>query len=131
MVNIMNFASQYAEEIGGQYTDYDHTKSVIVVPLEDGRFQTVLATSKRSASGAEQVAFTSKICEFDSGVNLKELLEKNSQFDYGKFILEEGYLKMMACVNANATEDQVKEMINEVATQADQYELRLTGQDVH
>ena len=133
MVNVMNYARQYAEEIGGQFTDYDHTKAVIVVPLDGGRFQTILAVARASStSGEGQVIFTSKICEFDSSIDLKDLLERNLTFDYSKFVLDEGYLKMQAsCIGSTATEDLVKEMITEVATLADQYEFKLTGQDVH
>ena len=132
MVNIMNFARQYAEEVGGQFTDYDHTKAVVVVPLPDGRFQTVLAISRKNASGKERAVFTSKICEVDSSIDLKELLEENLNFDYCKFIIEDGYLKIEASIIADlASEEQVREMIMEVSSLADQLELRFTGQDVH
>lgn len=133
MVNVMNFARRYADEIGGQFTDYDHSKAVVVVPLPDGRFQTVLAISRlNSISGKQQAVFTSKICEFDSSINLKELMEQNFNFDYSKFIIEDGYLKVEAsCIAETVSEPQVKEMIMEVATLADQFELRYTGQDVH
>ena len=41
---------EYADQIGGQFTDYDHIKSVIVVPLDKSRYQTVLATPPRANS---------------------------------------------------------------------------------
>lgn len=133
MVNVMSFARQYADQIGGQYTDYDHSKAVLVVPLKDGRFQTVLAVSRVGpASGKEQAVFTSKICEYSHSIDLKELLEDTGNFDYSKFIIEDNYLKIEAsCLSATASEEQVKEMIQEVANLADQYELKYTGQDVH
>ena len=133
MLNVMNFARQYAEEIGGQFTDYDHSKAVVVVPLPDGRFQTVLAISRtNSASGKEQAVFISKICAFDNSIDARELLEQNLTFDYSKFVIEDGYLKVEAsCISESANENQVKEMIQEVATLADQFELKYTGQDVH
>ena len=133
MVNVMNFARQYAEQIGGQFTDYDHSKAVLVIPLKDGRFQTVVAVSRTDpVSGKEQSVFTSKVCEYDTAVDLKELLEDTSNFDYSKFIIEDGYLKIEAsCISATASEDEVKAMIEEVANLADQYELKYTGQDVH
>lgn len=133
MVNILNFARQFAEEIGGQYTDYDNSKAVIVVPLTAGRFQTVLAISRTgSVSRKEQVVFISKICDFDESIDLRELLSKNATFDYSRFILEDGFLKVEAsCVAETATEGQVKEMIQEVANIADQFEYKFTGQDIH
>ena len=124
---------QYAEQIGGQFTDYDHIKSVIVVPLDKSRFQTVLATTQKSqVSGRDQAVFTSKVCEYKNGIDLKMLMEQNGTFDYSKFVLEDGYLKVEAsCLTSSASEAQVKEMIQEVAQLADHYEYKLTGGDIH
>jgi hypothetical protein len=129
----MKYVQQFSDQIGGQFTDYDHTKSVIVVPTAGSRYQTVVAlTQKSPVSGREQAMFTSKVCDFNSTLDLKILLEQNANFDYSKFILEDGYLKVEAsCLADSATEDQVKEMIQEVAQLADHYELKLTGQDIH
>jgi hypothetical protein len=124
---------EYADQIGGQFTDYDHIKSVIVVPLDKSRYQTVLATTQKShVSGRDQAVFTSKICEYRNGIDLKMLMEQNANFDYSKFVLEDGYLKVEAsCLTASATESQLKEMIQEVAQLADLYEYKLTGEDIH
>ncbi|MDH4089081.1 MAG: YbjN domain-containing protein [Cyclobacteriaceae bacterium] len=132
-MNIMNYVEQYAEQIGGQYTDYDHTKSVVVVPINGSRFQTVLAVSQTSAvSRRDRAVFVSKVCQYSTALDLKNLMEQNASFDYSKFVLEDGYLKVQAsCLASNVTEDQVKEMIQEVAQLADHYELKLTGQDIH
>jgi len=132
-MDIMKYVQQFADQIGGQFTDYDHTKSVIVVPTAGSRYQTVVAATQKSpVSGREQAIFTSKVCDFNSTLDLKVLLEQNANFDYSKFILEDGYLKVEAsCLSDTATEDQVKEMIQEVAQLADHYELKLTGQDIH
>jgi len=88
-MNIMNYVQQYAEQIGGQFTDYDHSKSVVVVPLNGSRYQTVLAITQTSAvSGRDQAVFTSKVCEFAPNIDLKNLLEQNANFDFSKFVLE-------------------------------------------
>ncbi|HEY4656546.1 MAG TPA: hypothetical protein VIH22_18645, partial [Cyclobacteriaceae bacterium] len=117
----------------GQYTDYDNSKAVIVVPLSAGRFLTVLGIARTgSVSGKDQVMFISKICDFDEAIDLRDLLERNGTFDYSRFILEDGFLKVVAsCVAENASEGLVKEMIREVANIADQFEFKFTGQDVH
>jgi len=130
---IQDFVEQYADEIGGQFTDYDHNKSVLVIPIHDHRFQTVLAlTQKSPVSGREQAIFTSKVCEINANVDFKNLLEQNAKFDYSKFILEDGYVKVEAsCLAETVSEEQIKEMIQEVAQLADHYELKLTGQDIH
>lgn len=132
-MNVINTVKQYADQIGGQFTDYDHTKSVIVVPLDRSRFQTVLAVTQKSpVSGRDQAVFTSKVCEFSPSIDLKMLMEQNASFDYSKFVVEDGYLKVEAsCLPSTASEAQVKEMIQEVAQLADHYEYRLTGQDIH
>ena len=132
-MNIMNYVQQYAEQIGGQYTDYDHSKSVVVIPITGSRFQTVLAVTQTSAvSGRNQALFSSKVCEYTNAIDLKNLLEQNANFDYSKFVLEEGFLKVEAsCLANSVSQDQIKEMIQEVAQLADHYELKLTGKDVH
>lgn len=133
MVNVMSFVRQYAEEIGGQFTEYDQTKAVVVVPLSASRYQTVLIVTRTSTtSGKEQAVFTSKVCEYDSSIDVKGLLEKNMTFDYSKFVLDDGFLKIeSSCLPSSAQEEQIKEMIQEVATLADQFELKFTGQDIH
>ncbi len=132
-MDIMQYLQQYAEKIGGQFTDYDNSKAVVVIPINGSRYQTVLAVKQISrVSGRDQATFTSKVCEFKSTLDLKALLEQNADFDYSKFVLEEGYLKVEAsCLTSTASEDQVKEMIQEVAKLADQYEMKLTGKDIH
>ena len=132
-MNLLEFTRNYAEEIDGQFTDYDHSKSVIVVPLSGDRFQTVLCVSQKSpVSSKEQVSITSKVCQFSSTIDLKLLLEQNGNFDHSKFILEDGYIKVEASGLASSmTEEQLKEMIQEVAQLADHYELKFTGKDIH
>jgi len=132
-MNVMNYVQQYAEQIGGQYTDYDHSKSVVVVPITGSRFQTVLAITQTSAvSGRNHALFSSKVCEYTNSLDLKNLLEQNANFDYSKFVLEEGFLKVEAsCLANTVSQDQIKEMIQEVAQLADHYELKLTGKDIH
>jgi hypothetical protein len=132
-MNIINAVKKYADQIGGQYTDYDHTKSVIVVPIDKSRFQTVLAATQKSAvSGRDQAVFTSKVCEFRAEMDLKSLLEQNANFDYSKFVLEDGFLKVEAsCLASSTSEEQLREMIQEVAQLADHYEYKFTGQDLH
>lgn len=132
-MNVINTIKKYADQIGGQYTDYDQSKSVIVVPLDRSRFQTVVASTQKSpVSGRDQAIFSSKVCEFRASMDLKSLLEQNGNFDYSKFILEDGFLKVEASCLANSTsEEQVREMIQEVAQLADHFEDKLTGLDIH
>lgn len=131
-MNIQEFLRQYTESIGGQFTDYDHITSVIVVPMNDGRYQTVVATTHKSpVSGREQVLFSSKVCPFDQSLDLKMLLEHHGKFDYSKFLLEDDFLKVEASgLTSSINENQLKEMIQEVAQLADHFEFKFTGADV-
>jgi hypothetical protein len=132
-MNLLSTVKQYADQIGWQFTDYDHTKTVIVVSIDSHRFQTVLAlTQKSRVSGREQAIFSSKVCEFSPSIDLKALLEQSASFDFSKFVLEDNFLKIEAsCLVDSSTQEQLKEMIQEVAQLADHYELKLTGQDIH
>ena len=132
-MNFFKLVKQYADQIGGQFTEYDPTKSIVVLPLSGNRFQTVLAmTQKSPVSGKEQALFTSKVCEYNPSMDLKILLEQNANFDYSKFVLEDGFLKVEAsCLASSVQEDQIKEMIQEVGQLADHYEFKFTGKDIH
>jgi hypothetical protein len=132
-MSISTIVQQYAEEIGGTFTEYDHTKSIIVVPLKDSRFQTVMSVlEKSSVSDKMRLIFSSKVSDTSDQVNARELLEQNGKFDFSKFVLDEGQLKVEAsCLADSASADEVKYMIQEVAQLADQFEFRLTGRDVH
>ena len=132
-MNIFPYVKNYADQINGQFTEYDNTKAILVVPTEAGRFQTVLLTIETSASSASQMAvLSSKVCEYSVGMDLKILLEQNAKFDYSKFALAEGYLKVEAsCLANNASEEELKHMIQEVAKMADSYEMKLTGKDIN
>jgi len=131
-MSFLKYVKEYADHIGGQYTDYDQNRSVVVVPLES-RFQTVLATTQKSlASGKDQAVFSSKVCDITSNsIDFKQLIEQNANFDFSKFIIHDGYLKIEAsCLTASVTKEQIQEMIQEVAHLSDEYELKLTGKDV-
>jgi hypothetical protein len=70
------------DEIGGQFIDYDTTKAIMVVPLEDGRFHTVILTfEKNKNTDTRHALFTTKVCEYDNSISLKELLEQNAKTD--------------------------------------------------
>lgn len=130
-MNFLNLVRDYANNIGGQYTEYDQNRSVVVVPLEN-RFQTVLAVTQKSpASGKDQALFSSKVCEITNKIDFKQLLELNSSFDFSKFVVNDGYVKVEAsCFTASITKEQIQGMIQEVAHLSDEYELKLTGKDV-
>ncbi|MCB0491407.1 MAG: hypothetical protein KDC93_03230 [Cyclobacteriaceae bacterium] len=132
-MDLVSFMKSYADEIGGQFTSYDNIHSIIIVPLAGGRFQSVIGTIKENKLySRNMVTFTSKICNYNSSLPLKNLLEQSSLFNYGRFIISDDFLQIEAVASMDGTpESSVKEMIQEVANLADQYEFKLTGSDVH
>lgn len=127
------FMRKYADQIGGQYTEYDPSHSVIIVPVSGSRFQTVLGTIKKNdLYNRSLIALSSKVCALKPNMDFKMLLEQAAYFNYCRFVITDNYL-MVESVNAldGITENTVKEMLQEVANLADQYELKLTDSDIH
>ena len=127
------FMETYSEEIGGSYSEYDSKTSIIIVPLPDQRFQTVLGTLKHHEKYDRLgIEFTSKVCPVDDKLNCKLLLEENTNFNHAKFAIADEFVIVEASSFVETvTEDIIKEIIQEVANVADEYEYRLTGVDVH
>jgi hypothetical protein len=132
-MNLNAFMQTYADEIGGQYSEYDSARSIIIVPLNDDRFQTVFGKIKHSERyGRMGVEFSSKVCAFNKKIDLQQLLIDQGWACHAKFVLDEDYLKVEASAFLEtATEPLLKEIIQEVANIADEYEWKLTGQDIH
>ncbi|MEQ8423154.1 MAG: hypothetical protein RIA63_00490 [Cyclobacteriaceae bacterium] len=132
-MDLMAFMRSYSDEIDGQYSSYDNTHAIIVVPLAGGRFQSVIGTIKENKLySRNMVTFTSKICSYNSSLPLKNLLEQSTLFNYGRFIIKDDFLQIEGAASLDGTpESSIKEMIQEVANLADQYEFKLTGADVH
>lgn len=132
-MDFKKFSQQYAEEIGGQYRDYDETRAVIVVPLKDNRFQTVTGHIVYNKSyEREVVQLKTKVCELDEVIPYEKLLAESANLPYAKFVIEENFLKAEATsFLVNLNENMIKEMYIEVANVADYWEFRITGKDIH
>jgi hypothetical protein len=132
-MDLTSILKKYADQIGGQYIDYDHLNSVIIVPLSGSRFQTILGVIRHNdLYNRKLISLTSKVCALNPNINFQYVLEQTAFFNYCRFVIRDGFLQVEA-VGAveNLSEDTVKEMIQEVANLADQYELTLTGSDIH
>lgn len=127
------FMRSYADEIDGNYSEYDDRTSIIIVPLPDERFQTVLGTLKHSERYDRLgIEFTSKVCKYYSSLDCKKLLEENGKLNHAKFVVTEDFVHVEASAFVEtATEEILKEIIQEVANIADEFEFKLTGEDVH
>lgn len=132
-MNLNSFMESYAQEIQGQYSEYNDTVNIIIVPLVDERFQTVFGqVTKHEWYDKEVIELSSKVCEYEDSINLKELMEENTNFCHGKFSIVDDYIQVEATFFVeNVNEETLKEAIQEVANLADEYEFKLTGADVH
>jgi len=124
---------KYADQIGGQYTEYDHAQSIIIMPVSGGRYQTVLGTViQNDLYNRKLISLHSKICNIKPGIDYQMLLEQTAYFNYCRFIIKENYLQVEAVASLiGITEETIKEMVQEVANLADQFELKITGVDIH
>ena len=127
------FMKKYADQINGQYIEYNKTLSVIIIPVAGNRFQTVMGNIKQSSLyNRKVITFTSKVCPMSDSIDFKMLLEQTAFFNYCRFMISENYLQVEAVSSMEGvSEDDVKEMLQEVANLADQYEMKLTGADIH
>ncbi|MBS1950226.1 MAG: hypothetical protein OJF59_002146 [Cytophagales bacterium] len=124
---------KYAEQIGGQYTEYDPSQSIIIVPVSGGRFQTVVGLiTKNDLYNRTLISLRSKVCPARSGIDYKMLLEQATFFNYCRFIIKDNYLQTEATASLiSISEETIKEMVQEVANLADQFEMKLTGTDIY
>ena len=90
-MNVRKFFEKYAGEINGQFSEYDDQRFVLVVPLKDERFQSVKGELKEIGEGKHQrIEFSSTVCPYRDGLDLKQLLVENSKFKMlqkGKLLL--------------------------------------------
>jgi hypothetical protein len=132
-MDISSFLKNYADQIGGQYTAYNADQSIIIVPVSGNRFQTVIGTLKKNELyNRSIITLTSKVCDVNSALDYKMLLEQTSFFNYCRFVISGNHLQVEAVAAVDGVTDAgLKEMVQEVANLADQYEMKLTGSDIH
>jgi len=132
-MDLTAFMKKYADQIGGQFTEYDPSHSIIIVPVSGNRFQTVVGTiRKNDLYNRSLITLNSKVCAVKAGIDFKMLLEQSAYFNYCRFIITENHLQIEAVTALDTvTESTIQEMLQEVANLADQYELKLTDTDIH
>ncbi len=132
-MDLTAFMKKYADQIGGQFTEYDSDHSIIIVPVSGNRFQTVIGTIKKNELyNRSLVTLNSKVCAVNSRLDYKMLLEQSAFFNYCRFVISENYLQVESVTALDTiSEGTIIEMLQEVANLADQYELKLTDSDIH
>ena len=131
--NFNEFMEKFADEIGGQFSEYDQSKSVIIVPLAENRFQAVLGVIKFNQKfNKTGIEFSSKVCPYSDDIDCKQLLGENAKTCYAKFVIVDEFIKVEGSTFLETVmEAGLKEIIQEVAQLADEWELKLTGLDVN
>jgi len=132
-MDLRSVMKTYADQIGGQFTEYDHAQSIIIMPVSGGRYQTVLGTvTQNDLYNRKLISLHSKICSPTTDIDYRMLLEQTAYFNYCRFVVKDNYLQVEAIASmVGITEETIKEMVQEVANLADQFELKLTGGDIH
>lgn len=132
-MDLTAFMKKYSDQIGGQFTQYDPSHSIIIMPVSGNRFQTVIGTVKKNELyNRSLITLTSKVCALKSSVDFRMLLEQAAYFNYCRFVVNDNHLLVEAVAAIEtANEGTLTEMLQEVANLADQYELKLTDSDIH
>lgn len=134
-MNLVNFMQSLAEELQGRFSEYDENTSVIIIPLKDGRFQTVQGrVNSFEDQDTKTLSFISKVCPYYHQMDLVDFMEENKKMVFSKFTVDNNFVKIEASVFlefvSEANKDFLKEAIQEVAEIADKWEHKLTGLDV-
>ena len=131
-MDLRDFMRRYAKEIGGEYNDYAPELVIIIIPVSGGRAQTVITEIKTNELyNLAVMTITSKVCPAANNMDYRSILSQTNFLNYSRFIISENYLQVQAVAPAeNIPENALKEMIQEVANVADQFEMKITGADV-
>ena len=133
-MNFKKFAQKYANEINGEFRDYDDNQSIIVIRLEGDRFQAVQGNvyKHEKYDGREVVQLKTKVCTATESINFSEVLASSTDNIHSKFIIEDGFLKIEAVAFMDTIDDsRIKEMLQEIGNLADEWELKITGKDIY
>ena len=124
---------ELASEINGQYSEYDDNRSVIIVPLKGGRFQSVRGGKVENKKyGKSVIQILSRVCRTSEKIDYTSVLDYNGDLVNTKFIVIGDFLMVETTVfDETIVPAQLKEMILETAQLADKWELAITGKDVN
>lgn len=131
-MDLRAFMRRYADEIGGEYNEYAPEFVIIIVPVSGGRAQTVVGEVRNNELyNRKLITISSKVCPAQIDMDYRSLLSQTSFLNYSRFVIIENYLQVQAVAAFDGIADStIKEMVQEVANVADQFELKITGADV-
>jgi hypothetical protein len=116
-----------SEIIEGTYSEYDEQTTVIIVPVDDHRFQTIFAHDE----GDDGIKFNTKSCDGIAEFPYRELLLENSKMKYGRIEIEGDTLYVTGRALKGSDAGGISRLLLEVGKVADNWEFKLTGQDVN
>ena len=131
--NIHNYFTELAEELNGIYLDYTGDSGAMNLKLDNGRNQSVKSFIKNKGDG-DMIIFMSKVCNLDDypNVDFRKMLELNHNLIYSKIVIDDGYMEVESDAKLElSTKDEIKFIVKEVASVADDLELEITGKDVY
>lgn len=126
----MNFSStmqSIADKVEGSFSEYDENIAVLIVPVDEHRFQTVYCYHE----GPKGIRYITKVCEVEENMPFREMVEASSDLLYASFYIENDFIYVRATTFLTDNEDGLKEMLLELSQIADKWENKLTGADVH
>ena len=113
---------------GGSFSQYDDTTSVIIVSVDDHRIQTVYAYDE----GEKGIKFSSKACDVVENIPYDKIVKDNGSLSYARIGIEDGSIFVTArALPGSDPGTGMKDLLLEVATTADKWELELTGKDIN
>jgi hypothetical protein len=113
--------------LDGTFSEYDDKTTVIIVPVDDHRFQTVFAHNEDE----DGIKFNSKACDPTDELPFKKLIDDNSNHKYARLEIENDVLYVTSRSLPGSQPEGVAKMLLEVGKVADSWELELTGQDIN
>lgn len=122
-----------AERMNGTYIEYTDEVCIISLRLPDGRSQSIRGFFKQRGEDL-MLMLMSKVCYLDEypNVDFKTLIEQNNKLYYSKFVIHHDYLEVLADAHfADITVEFLEHVALEVAKTADDWEFKITGQDLH
>ncbi len=132
-MDVRKLMEELASEVNGQYSEYDNNRSVVIVPLEGGRFQSVRGGKiDNKKYGKSVIQILSRVCRTNEKIDYNSVLAHNEDLVTSKFVVLGDFLMVeTALFDDTVTPPKLKEMIMETAKLADQWELAITGKDVN
>ncbi|GAB4193999.1 MAG: hypothetical protein OHK0057_13480 [Thermoflexibacter sp.] len=122
-----------AERLDGTYIEYTDEICIISLRLPDGRSQSVRGFFKQRGQDL-MLMLMSKVCFLDEypNVDFRALIEENNHLHFSKFVIHHDYLEVLADVHfSDVTIEFLEHVALEVAQTADDWEYKITGQDIH